>query len=280
MKTILVLEGGGMRGLYTVGVLDVLMEKQIKIDSIIGVSAGALFGVNYLSKQPGRAIRYNMKYVCDKKYMGVYSLLTTGNIMNKDFCFNKLVYDLDPFDFETFKKSETEFYVTVTNVETGEAEYIKIKDLEKDMEYLRASGSMPLVSKIVEVNNKKYLDGGIADSIPIEKAKQLGNAKIIVVQTRPIDYRKKQNNMLLYKVIYRKYPNLLKTIQNRYLIYNQTIENIIKYEQNGEIFVIRPSKKINIDRIEKNIDKIKEMYELGKNDTGAKINDLIKFIDK
>ena len=280
MKTILVLEGGGMRGLYTVGVLDVLMEKQIKIDAIIGVSAGALFGVNYLSKQPGRAIRYNMKYVCDKRYMGFYSLLTTGNIMNKDFCFNKLVYDLEPFDFETFKKSETEFYVTVTNVETGEAEYIKIKDLEKDMEYLRASGSMPLVSKIVEVNNKKYLDGGIADSIPIEKAKQLGNAKIIVVQTRPIDYRKKQNNMLPYKVIYRKYPNLLKTIQNRYLIYNQTIENIIKYEQNGEIFVIRPSKKINIDRIEKNVDKIKDMYELGKNDTGAKINDLIKFIDK
>ena len=136
MKTILVLEGGGMRGLYTVGVLDVLMEKRIKIDAIIGVSAGALFGVNYLSKQPGRAIRYNMKYVCDKKYMGFYSLLTTGNIMNKDFCFNKLVYDLDPFDFETFKKSETEFYVTVTNVETGEAEYIKIKDLEKYIQIL------------------------------------------------------------------------------------------------------------------------------------------------
>lgn len=278
MKTVLVLEGGGMRGIYTAGVLDTLMENKIKIDVIIGVSAGALFGVNYLSNQPGRAIRYNKKYLKNKKYMGFYSLLKTGEIMNKDFCFNKLVYELDVFDFETFRKSKTEFYVTVTNIETGEAEYIPIKDLEKDMEYLRASGSMPLVSKIIEINGKKYLDGGIADSIPVEKAKQLGGHKIIVVQTRPIEYRKKPVNMLPYKIIYRKYPKLIETIHNRYLQYNQTVENIINYENKKEIFVIRPTKTIQIGRMEKNIQKVQEMYDLGKSNANSKIKDLKQFI--
>lgn len=278
MKTVLVLEGGGMRGIYTAGVLDTLMENKIKIDIIIGVSAGALFGVNYLSNQPGRAIRYNKKYIKDKNYMGFYSLLKTGEIMNKDFCFNKLVYELDVFDFETFRKSKTDFYATVTNVETGEAEYIPIKDLEKDMEYLRASGSMPLVSKIIEINDKKYLDGGIADSIPVEKAKQLGDNKVIVVQTRPIEYRKKPVNMLPYKIIYRKYPKLIETIHNRYLKYNQTVEDIIKYENKKEIFVIRPTKTIPIGRMEKNIQKVQEMYDLGKNNANSKIKDLEQFI--
>ena len=167
MKTGLLLEGGGMRGLYTAGILDVFMENNIKIDGIIGVSAGALFGMNYKSKQKGRVLRYNKKYAKNRDYMGVYSLLTTGNIMNEDFCFNRIVNELDPVDFETYRNSPIEFYAVVTNVETGKPEYIKLDDLEnkESLEYLRASGSMPFVSKPVIINNKKYLDGGISDSI-------------------------------------------------------------------------------------------------------------------
>lgn len=280
MKTALVLEGGAMRGIYTAGVLDVLMDNKIKVDAIIGVSAGALFGINYISNQRGRAIRYNKNYIKNKEYMGLYSLLTTGNIMNKEFCFNKLIYELDKFDFETFKKSNTDFYVTVTNVDTGKAEYIKIKDIEKELEYLRASGSMPLVSEIVQINNKKYLDGGIADSIPVNKAIDLGFDRIIVVLTRHIEYRKKKISLLPYKIMYRKYPEFINTVENRYINYNNTVEQIIREEENKNIFVIRPSKNPNIKRLEKDIHKVEETYNLGVNDAKSKLEDLINYINK
>ena len=280
MKTALVLEGGAMRGIYTAGVLDVLMDNKIKVDAIIGVSAGALFGINYISNQRGRAIRYNKNYIKNKEYMGLYSLLTTGNIMNKEFCFNKLIYELDKFDFETFKKSNTDFYVTVTNVDTGKAEYIKIKDIEKELEYLRASGSMPLVSEIVQINNKKYLDGGIADSIPVNKAIDLGFDRIIVVLTRHIEYRKKKISLLPYKIMYRKYPEFINTVENRYINYNNTVEQIIREEENKNIFVIRPSKNPNIKRLEKDIHKVEETYNLGVNDAKSKLDDLINYINK
>ena len=163
MKIGLLLEGGGMRGLYTAGVLDIFMEKQIRIDGIIGVSAGALFGINYKSNQMGRILRYNKKYAKNKNYMGIYSLLTTGNIMNEEFCFDKIVNELDPIDYEAFKKSKVEFYAVVTNLETGKAEYIKIDDLKDkhNLEYLRASGSMPFVSKPVNKKEKRNKIGGI-----------------------------------------------------------------------------------------------------------------------
>ena len=280
MKTALVLEGGAMRGIYTAGVLDVLMDNKIKVDAIIGVSAGALFGINYISNQRGRAIRYNKNYIKNKEYMGLYSLLTTGNIMNKEFCFNKLIYELDKFDFETFKKSNTDFYVTVTNVDTGKAEYIKIKDIEKELEYLRASGSMPLVSEIVQINNKKYLDGGIADSIPVNKAIDLGFDRIIVVLTRYIEYRKKKISLLPYKIMYSKYPEFINTVGNRYINYNNTVEQIIREEENKNIFVIRPSKNPNIKRLEKDIHKVEETYNLGVNDAKNKLEDLINYINK
>ena len=212
--------------------------------------------------------------------MGLYSLLTTGNIMNKEFCFNKLIYELDKFDFETFKKSNTDFYVTVTNVDTGKAEYIKIKDIEKELEYLRASGSMPLVSEIVQINNKKYLDGGIADSIPVNKAIDLGFDRIIVVLTRHIEYRKKKISLLPYKIMYRKYPEFINTVGNRYINYNNTVEQIIREEENKNIFVIRPSKNPNIKRLEKDIHKVEETYNLGVNDAKSKLEDLINYINK
>ena len=256
MKIGLVLEGGAMRGLYTAGVLDELMENNIEVDGIIGVSAGVLFGVNYLSKQKGRVLRYNKRFIKDKRYMGLHSLLTTGNIVNKEFSFYEIPYKLDIFDDETYKKSKTDFFATITNVETGKAEYIKLKSVLEQMEVLRATSAMPFVSKMVEFNDNKYLDGGIADSIPIEKCKELGYDKIILVLTRPIVYRKKKDNELITRIKYYKYPNLVKTLNSRYKKYNDTVEKIIDMENKKEIFVIRPSKYVNIKRIEKKFAKV------------------------
>lgn len=281
MKIGLLLEGGGMRGLYTAGVLDVFMEKQILIDGIIGVSAGALFGINYKSNQRGRILRYNKKYAKNKNYMGIYSLLTTGNIMNEEFCFDKIVNELDPIDYETFKKSKVEFYAMVTNLETGKAEYIKIDDLrdKHNLEYLRASGSMPFVSKPVNIDNKKYLDGGIADSIPIDKMMCMDYDKVIVVLTRPKEYRKKKSNQVFPKLYYKTYPKFAEAINHRYQMYNEELEKISHLEKEGKIFVIRPSKLIKIKRIEKNKDKIQEMYDLGKEDALNLLVRLNEFIN-
>lgn len=278
MSVGLVLEGGAMRGMYTAAVLDIFLEKNIKIDGIISVSAGALFGINYLSKQKGRVIRYNKKYVQDKRYMGLNSLIKTGNIVNKEFSYYELPLKLDVFDNETFKKSTTRFYVTITNVETGKPEYVEIKDCIKQIETLRASSTMPFVSKIVELDEKKYLDGGISDSIPVEKCKSMGYDKIIVILTRPLEYRKKKNNELLTKIFYRKYPEFVKTVNTRYRNYNNTVEKIIDMERKKEIFVIRPSKTINIKRIEKDTEKLQEMYNLGIHDAKEKLEDLKNYL--
>ena len=282
MKIGLLLEGGGMRGLYTAGVLDVFMEKQILIDGIIGVSAGALFGINYKSNQMGRILRYNKKYAKNKNYMGIYSLLTTGNIMNEEFCFDKIVNELDPIDYETFKKSKVEFYAVVTNLETGKAKYIKIDDLrdKHNLEYLRASGSMPFVSKPVNIDNKKYLDGGIADSIPIDKMMCMDYDKVIVVLTRPKEYRKKKSNQVFPKLYYKTYPKFAEAINHRYQMYNEELDKVSDLEKEGKIFVIRPSKLVRIKRIEKNKDKIQEMYDLGKEDTINVLDKLRRYYEK
>lgn len=278
-KVALVLEGGAMRGLYTAGVLDVFMKNDIKADTIIGVSAGALFGINYKSKQIGRALRYNLKYARDKRYMGMYSLLTTGDVMNRDFCFNKLVYELDPFDIETFNNSEIEFYAVVTNMESGKAEYIEIKDGGKDLEYLRASGSMPFVSNIVEINGNKYLDGAVADPIPFKKAIDMGYEKIIVVQTRPADYTKTKS-LLPFGLVYKRYPEFIKTAQNAYINYNETLDFIRKYENEGKIIVLRPSEKIKMRRVEKNLNKLQAIYDVGVKDCNENLTKLKEYITK
>lgn len=277
-KVALVLEGGAMRGLYTAGVLDVFMKNNIKVDTIIGVSAGALFGINYKSKQIGRALRYNLKYAQDKRYMGLYSLITTGDVMNRDFCFNKLVYELDPFDIETYNKSKIEFYAVVTNVESGKAEYIEIKDGAKDLEYLRASGSMPFVSNLVEINGNKYLDGAVADPIPLKKALDMGYEKIIVIQTKPADYSKTKSWMP-YGLVYKKYPEFIKTAKSAYINYNETLDLIRKYEKEGKIIALRPSEKIKMQRVEKNLNKLQAIYDVGVKDCCANLEKIQKYIE-
>ena len=278
MKVGLVLEGGAMRGMYTAGVLDTFLENNIEVDGIIGVSAGVLFGVNYLSKQKGRVIRYNKRFINDRRYMGLWSLLTTGNIINKEFSFYEVPQKLDVFDNDTFMKSKIDFWATVTNMETGNAEYIKLDDLFAQMEVLRATSAMPYVSRIVELENGKYLDGGISDSIPVEKCKELGFDKVIVVLTRPLDYRKRKPKEFLAKTYYRKYPKFAKTLNNRYKMYNETVEKIIDMENKNEIFVIRPTRLVKVKRIEKDPNKLQEMYELGIEDAKNSLEKLNEYI--
>lgn len=278
MKIGLVLEGGAMRGMYTAGVLDIFMDHDIPVDGIIGVSAGVLFGVNYPSKQRGRVIRYNKRFAKDPRYMGWKSFLTTGNIINKDFAYYTVPQKLDVFDQETFARSGMDFYATLTNVETGKPEYVKLNNLFDEMEVLRATSAMPLVSKIVEIDGKKYLDGGVSDSVPVVKMKEMGYDKIIVVLTRPLDYRKKPSNPMLYKLMYSKYPAFIETATNRYKDYNDTVEQIVDMENKQEIFVIRPSKTVDIKRIERDENKLQEMYDLGVTDCTASMEALKAYL--
>ena len=278
-KTTLILEGGAMRGLYSAGVLDVFMENNISVDIVYGVSAGALFGLNYKSRQIGRAIRYNLKYAHEKNYMGLYSLITTGDIMNRDFCFNKLVYELDRLDFETYKNNPVDFYAVVTNLRTGKPEYIKIDDAGKDLEYFRASGSMPFVSKPVEINGNLYLDGAVADAVPFKKVLETNCEKIIVVLTRPQGFRKKKSH-LPYKLCYGKYPNFVKTAKNSHKEYNETMDLIDKYESENKIVVLRPSKLIKMQRVEKDTKKLQSIYDLGISDCVKKLDKIKEYISK
>ena len=281
MKVGLVLEGGGMRALFTAGVLDALLDiKELDIDGIVGVSAGALFGVNYVSGQKERAIRYNIKYARDKRYMGLYSWITTGNAVNEEFAFYEIPFKLDVFDQEKFKQSKIDFYVVMTNVESGKPEYVLIKDVFKQMEYLRATSALPFASKIIEINGKKYLDGGISDSIPIDYCESLGYDKIILVLTRPENTHKEDKLNFLYKLVYRKYPNLVERLINMGKDYEVVLKKIEDLENKNKIFVIRPPKVLKIGRLEKNEDKIQNVYDIGLN-TGIKEKEnLLKYLNK
>lgn len=281
MKTGIVLEGGGKRGIYAAGVLDVLHEHNIFPDGIIGTSAGAVNATSYVSKQYGRNIRYNVNLAREKKYMSVYSLITTGNVVGTEFAYDLLPNKLDPFDYDTFEKSEIDYYLTCSNLETGKAEYIKCDTLRgKKMDYLRASASLPYVSQIVEIDGLKLLDGGICDSIPLKAFQNLGYNKNLVVLTRPKGYVKKPENNMLAKLYYKKYPKFISALNNRYAVYNKTIKYIEEQEKLGNILVIRPSKSIKVGRMEQNPDVIQEMYELGKSDANKMIQEISLFFNK
>ena len=280
MKIGLVLEGGAMRGLFTAGVLDIFLDNNVEVTDVVGVSAGTLFGVNYVSKQRGRALRYNLKYINDKRYMNVKSWLKTGNLINKDFTYYKLPFQLDVFDNKTFKESPINFFATVTNIETGEAEFVKIKDAYKQMETLRATSALPFISEIIEVGDKKYLDGGISNSIPVDFFEKQDFDKVIVILTRPITYRKEKTTGIQYKLFYKKYPKLVEKLENRYKEYNDTVDKIVELEKEGKLFVIRPSENITIKRLEKDVEKLQKVYDLGLKDGNNIIEDLKQYLEK
>ena len=266
MKTGLILEGGAMRGLFTAGVLDVLMENKIAFDGVIGVSAGAAFGCNFKSGQIGRAVRYNVRFCRDKRYCGLGSLLKTGDIFNTDFCYGEVPLKLDPFDFDAFEKDPTDFYVVCTDVETGQALCHRYTGWDDHgFDWIRASASMPLVSRMVEIEGRKLLDGGIADSIPASCFESMGYTRNVVILTQPEGYRKKKNPALpLVRRKYRAYPKLVEAMERRHLVYNEELDYVAKAKAEGRMFVIQPEAALAVRRIEKNPEKLRAAYEEGR----------------
>lgn len=280
MKTGLILEGGAMRGMFTAGVMDVLMEHGVVFDGAVGVSAGAAFGCNYKSGQIGRVLRYNTRFCGDKRYCGWRSLLTTGNIFNTEFCYGQVPLHYDKFDFQAYRDNPMEFYVVCTDIETGRAVYHKYTGEEDSgFDWIRASASMPLVSQIVEIHGQKLLDGGIADSIPIRFFEEAGYDRNVVVLTRPRGYRKEPNRaMPLIRRKYRAYPRLVEAMENRHVIYNQTLDYIPRAEEEGRTFVICPDSPLPIGRVEKDPEKLKQTYDIGRRTAQAQLRAVTAFL--
>lgn len=276
----LVLEGGGHRGIYTAGILDTFAENNISFDGIMGVSAGCIHGVSFLSKQIGRSIRYTTRFCNNPSYMSFKSLIKTGDFFNVDFCYYKLPETLDPFDNDAFDKNPTPFYAVCSDVKTGKAVYHKCDTLRGEkIKWIQASASMPLAAKIVKIDEGEFLDGGITDSIPIKKMQELGYSKNIVILTQEAGYRKKQNSLLpLIKRVYKKYPELINAIKNRHIIYNQQLDYLEEQEKLGNVIIIRPSQKPQAGRIEKDKEKILSTYNLGRNDAEKLLETLKNFI--
>ena len=274
----LVLEGGGVRGIYTAGVLDVFMENGMSFDGVIGVSAGAIHGCSYLSGQKGRSIRYYRNYVKDPRFMSIRSWLTTGDIVGAEFCYHTLPDELDVYDHEAFLRNPTPFYAVCTNVETGKAEYIRLTDMRGQIEYLRASASLPYFSRIVELDGKKYLDGGCADSIPVDAFRNMGYDRNVIVLTRDAAYRKSPELTSLAKLVYRKYPAFVRTMEARHTMYNAQVERIAELEKAGSVFVIRPEKPLEIGRLESNVDKVQQVYDAGRADAQKHLAALQEFL--
>lgn len=265
-KSGLVVEGGGMRGIYAAGVLDVMMEQGFIFDGVIGVSAGAIHGCTMVAGQRGRSIRFYKKYCQDKRFMSIRSWIKTGDIVGRDFCYRELPEVLDPFDYDAYTQSNTRFYATCSNLETGKAEYLEVTDVHGQIDIIRASASLPYVSHIVDIDGKKLLDGGCTDSIPFQECQKMGYTRTVVILTRDETYRKKPENILPAKFVYHKYPAFINALKHRHEVYNQSREELAKMEQEGSVFVICPSEVLTIDRMCHDPEKIQETYDIGRRD--------------
>ena len=278
-STGLVLEGGGLRGIYTAGVLDVLGENGVSFDGVVGVSAGAVHAVSFLAHQYGRNLRFYLAYSPSVKFMGVRSWLKTGDFINYQFCYEEIPQHLVPFDFDALEASQVPLYLVCTDVETGKPYYHRTRTIRGDqMQALRATASLPIVSRIVEFNDHKLLDGGTSDSIPVSFLRSLGYTRTVVVVTQVAGYRKKREMPPFFKWMYRKYPAYVECMETRYKRYNETLDLIESLEESGEIFVFRPSRKVHIGRLERDTTRILEMYELGRKDARDRLEALKSFL--
>lgn len=266
MKRGLILEGGAMRGLWTAGIIDVMMEHDVWPDGLIGVSAGAAFGCNYKSRQIGRAIRYNMRFAHDSRYSGIRSLLTTGDYFNAEFDYHVVPKQYDIFDDDAFNRNPMAFMVVCTDVETGRAVYQQLDEANYDTyEWIRASASMPLVSRVVHVGGRKLLDGGVADSIPLEYSESIGYDRNVVVLTQPLGYQKGHNRLMpLMRIALRRYPEMIKAMDHRHVMYNKQLEYVAQAEREGRCLVIRPDEKIPIGHISHDPVEMHHVYQLGR----------------
>lgn len=280
MKHGLVMEGGAMRGLFTAGVIDVMMEQNIVFDGAVGVSAGAVFGCNYKSHQIGRVLRYNLAFCQDPRYCSMRSRIKTGDLFGADFCYRELPDQLDVFDKEAYANSPMDFYVVGTDVRSGRAVYHNCRKGDyEDLDWMRASASMPLASQIVSVGNRNLLDGGIADSIPLKFMQTQGYAKNVVILTQPLDYVKKKNKLMpVMNLVYRQYPNLLGTMAKRHAVYNQATAYVREQEALGNVFVIRPEAPLDIHRVEHDKERIQAVYDLGRATAEERLDALRAFL--
>lgn len=276
----LILEGGGMKGIYTAGVLDFFLDKNLSFASYYGVSAGACTLCSFLSGQRGRGRDVMLDYLTDKHYMGFYSFATTGDIFGADMNFNLVPNYLNPYDYEAFGRHEGKAYAVVTDIESGEAFYKELTDMYEDIDYVRASSALPLVSKNVKIAGHKYLDGGIADSIPIKRSEADGNTKNIVVMTKPEGFRREPEKILkLIKARYRNYPKVYELMRDRHIAYNETMDYIEAKAATGELFLIRPGTDLEIGRLEKDLDKLNVLYEEGYKDAQSGYEAMMDYLN-
>jgi len=277
----LIFEGGGMRGAYTTGVIDSFLDNDLEFSSSYGVSVGACNAASFMAKQRRRAYRVTTDYIGDKRYCSIQSLLRTGNLFGPDMLYHIIPEQLDPYDYDAFSRYPGKLYVVATNCETGEAEYFHLKNMREEVDILQASCSLPLLAKPVRINENEYLDGGVADSIPIQRSIDDGNTKNVIVLTQDIIYRKKPMKIVpLLKIIYRNNPNLVRQLATRHVRYNQTLDLLAQEESAGRAFVLRPKKPVNIGRVETNKTKLAALYEDGYHDTMERMDDLIAFLKK
>ncbi|HWO96308.1 MAG TPA: patatin family protein [Bacillus sp. (in: firmicutes)] len=277
-QTGLVLEGGGMRGVYTAGVLEFFMEQNLFFPYVIGVSAGACHAASYLSRQPGRNRQVNIGFIKDSRYISWRNYWKHREFFGMDFIFDEIPTNHVPFDFDTFLNKKERFVVGTTNCVTGEPVYYD--DYERDiLTVIRASSSLPFLAPIVNYRGKQLLDGGISDPIPIKKAQQDGMIKNVVVLTRNVGYQKKKSNMLwMAKRSYREYPGLVKALENRYRIYNETVAYLEKEEAKGNVFIIRPEQPLSVGRMERNPVKLESLYQQGYEEAKTKYDQLIEWL--
>ena len=260
------MEGGAMRGMFTAGVCDVLLENGISFDGAIGVSAGATFGCNFKSKQIGRAIRYNKRFSHDWHYCSFRSLLFTGDLYGADFCYNVLPNKLDLFDYESYRSNPLAFYAVASDCKTGKPVYKELKNCdESDLTWMRASASMPLVSRVVKIDGYELLDGGMTDSIPLKAFEEMGYEKNLVILTQPRDFIKRPSSALrLMRFALKKYPKLFEAMLHRHENYNKQKEYVFAQESAGKALVLCPARSLGISRTEKNPDELQRVYDSGR----------------
>ncbi|MDR0312501.1 MAG: patatin family protein [Treponema sp.] len=283
IKAALVLEGGALRSLYTSGVLDVFMENGMEFSCVIGVSAGALNAGNYIAKHIGRSARINIMHSNDPKYFGMKQFLLKGSIFNFDYLFYSPIKDLYPYNEEALINSRQKFLIGATNCETGKAVYFEKNNYNELVKALQASSSIPLVCKPVNIDGIAYLDGAISDPIGVHKAFSEGYDKVVVILTRDFEYRNKKLSRMvkiLFKLFYGKYPELITALNDTSNQYNSLVEEINKMEQEGKIFVIRPSRKMNIKEIEKDARKLVDLYLQGRDDTLNLLSQVSEYLSK
>ena len=262
-ETGLVLEGGGFRGIFTAGVLDVFLREKLFFNYVLGVSAGAAYGVSYVSRQYERNLAVN-QYVSDKRYCGWRNYFRNGSYFNWDFVYREIPEKLIPFSFETFRSSGVRMRVAVTNCFSGKAEYPYLNDTSNDRfrKLLTATSSLPFISPMVEMDGKSYMDGGIADAIPVQQAFKDKMDRVVVILTRQEGYRKKESRATaILRVVYRKYPNMVKSFVERADRYNKTLDMLEQLEREGRVFIIRPQSPLKVARMENDPEKLRRVYD-------------------